>query len=136
MSGEESMRRICGTGLCKEVTLFHNPAVSTPCKRGKPDGPRKTGGRRAGTPNLVTREFCETVNALLTDNAHISIWVDAVAEGDPAIGRPPDSAGALNLLIRLAEFAAPKLARVEYSDPQNQAIQSSAIALARRKSGL
>ncbi|MDM0051395.1 hypothetical protein [Variovorax sp. J22R115] len=91
--------------------------MSTPCKRGKPVGSRKSGGRLKGTPNLVTREFRETVNELLRGFADkIPLWLDAVAEGDPPVGRPPDPARALDLLAKLAEFAAPKLARMEHMD--------------------
>lgn len=109
---------------------IHNPAMSTPCKRGKPVRSRKSGGRQKGTPNLVTREFRETVNALLKANAdNISIWLDAVAEGDPVSGRLPDPARALDLLAKLAEFAVPKLARVEHADPQDQALQPTTIEI-------
>ena len=88
--------------------------MTTECKRGKTVGSRRSGGRQAGTPNRATREFRETVNELLRESAeNIAIWLDSVAEGDPATGRPPDPAHALDLVIKLAEFAAPKLARIE-----------------------
>jgi hypothetical protein len=51
---------------------------------------------------------------LLEANADkIGTWLDSVAEGDPEHGRAPDPARALDTLARLAEFAVPKLARVE-----------------------
>jgi len=102
--------------------------MTTACKRGKPVGSRKSGGRRAGTPNRATREFRETVNKLLSKNAeNIGVWLDSVADGDPAAGRPPDPARALDLLIKLAEFAAPKLARVECLDAQGLRAPPAAI---------
>ncbi|MEJ8821031.1 hypothetical protein WKW80_03140 [Variovorax humicola] len=104
--------------------------MNTACKRGKPVGSRKSGGRQKGTPNLVTREFRETVNALLRAFAdRILVWFDSVANGDPACGRSPDPARALDLLAKLAEFAAPKLARIEHVDPHSQAMQPSAIEI-------
>lgn len=75
---------------------------------------KKTGGRVAGTPNKVTQEFRETVRLLLESNAqNVGRWLTMVAEGDGTDDNPPDPAKALALLAQLAEFAAPKLARVE-----------------------
>ena len=52
---------------------------------------------------------------LLANNQHkLSKWLNDVAEGSPAFGRDPDTAKALDLLWKLAEFAAPKLGRVEH----------------------
>jgi hypothetical protein len=68
-------------------------------------------------PNKVTVEFRQTVRALLEDNAeNVSTWLAAVASGDIADGgkREPDPGKALDLLAKLAEFAAPKLGRVEH----------------------
>ena len=102
--------------------------MTTACKRGKPVGSRKSGGRQAGTPNRVTREFRETVNSLLSKNTeNIRIWLESVAEGDPATGRTPDPARALELLIKLAEFAAPKLARLECADANGTAAGPTSI---------
>lgn len=73
---------------------------------------QKAGGRQAGTPNKVTREFRETVTRLLEDNAdNVSSWLQMVAEGTSE--NKPDPGKALDLLAKLAEFAAPKLARTE-----------------------
>lgn len=65
-------------------------------------------GRRKGVPNKVTREFRETVRRVLEDNSdNVGSWLGRVAEDDPA--------RALDLMAKLAEFAAPKLARVEHT---------------------
>ena len=74
---------------------------------------QKTGGRTKGTPNKVNREFRETVRKLLDDNAeNVGTWITQVAEGHGE--NKADPAKALDLLARLAEFAAPKLGRVEH----------------------
>lgn len=73
----------------------------------------KTGGRVAGTPNRATKEFRETVRKLLEDNAdNVGTWIAQVAEGHGE--NKADPAKALDLLAKLAEFAAPKLGRVEH----------------------
>ena len=73
----------------------------------------KTGGRVKGTPNKVNREFRETIRKLLDDNAdNVGRWLQQVAEGEGET--KPDPAKALDLLAKLAEFAAPKLGRVEH----------------------
>jgi hypothetical protein len=76
----------------------------------------KTGGRQKGTPNKATREFRETVRQLLEDNAdNMGRWITLVAEGDGTDSGKPDPGKALDLLAKLAEFAAPKLARTEHT---------------------
>lgn len=76
----------------------------------------KTGGRVAGTPNKVTREFRETVQRLLDENTeNVSRWLTLVAEGDGSENGKPDPAKALDLLAKLAEYAAPKLNRTEHT---------------------
>ena len=77
-------------------------------------GTPKTGGRVAGTPNKATREFRQTVTALLEKNAeNVQIWLSQVADGHGE--SKPDPGRALDLLAKLAEFAAPKLGRVEHT---------------------
>lgn len=73
----------------------------------------KYGGRVAGTPNKATKQFRDTVTALLDKNAaNVDLWLQRVAEG---IGdAKPDPGKALDLMAKLAEFAAPKLGRVEH----------------------
>lgn len=75
----------------------------------------KTGGRVKGTPNRVTTEFRETVRRLLDDNSeNVGRWLTLVAEGDGTDSGKPDPAKALDLLAKLAEYAAPKLNRTEH----------------------
>ena len=70
-------------------------------------------GRPKGIPNRSTIEFRETVQKLLDDNReNVSRWLTLVAEGDGG-DLKPDPAKALDLMGKLAEFAAPKLSRTE-----------------------
>lgn len=69
-------------------------------------GKRSGAGRRPGIPNKVTMEFRETVRVVLEKNsANVGLWLTKVAAEDPA--------RALDLLAKLAEYAAPKLGRIE-----------------------
>ena len=83
----------------------------------KPTGAAAMGagpGRPKGVPNKVTTEFRETVRKLLDDNAdNVGTWITQVAEGHGE--NKADPAKALDLLAKLAEFAAPKLGRVEHT---------------------
>ena len=88
----------------------------------------KTGGRVAGTPNKATKEFRDTVTALLEKNAeNVSIWLEQVASGIPesdgvkAVAPAPEKA--LDLLAKLAEFAAPKLARTEHTGKDGESMK-------------
>ena len=91
-------------------------------RKGKPKGLPKTGGRLAGVPNKVTQEFRETVRQLLEDNKdNVSVWLTQIASGTE--DSKPDPKGALDMITKLAEFAAPKLARTEIAgDKQNPII--------------
>ena len=82
----------------------------------------KTGGRRPGSPNKATKEFRDTVTRLLSDNAeNVATWLSDVATGgnDPS---KADPAKALDLLAKLAEYAAPKLARTEHTGEDGGAL--------------
>lgn len=74
---------------------------------------RPNQGKRG--PNKTTVEFRETVKKLLEDNStNVGKWLTLVAEGDPVNETKPAPEKALDLLAKLAEFAAPKLARTEH----------------------
>jgi hypothetical protein len=80
----------------------------------KAKGSAKVGGRVAGTPNKSTVEFRETVTMLLSDNAaNVAVWLAKVANGHGDVRADP--ARALDLMAKLAEYAAPKLNRTEVS---------------------
>lgn len=83
-------------------------------------GVKTGGGSRKGKPNKIAREFRETVRKLLEDNAdNVALWLDKVAQTDPD--------KALDKLVKLAEFAAPKLSRAEVSGPDGGAITVTTI---------
>jgi hypothetical protein len=95
----------------------------------KVDGTRakrqKTGGRVAGTPNKATAEFRTTIAKLLDDNAdNVGRWLLLVAEGDGTDTGRPDPAKALDLLAKLAEYAAPKLNRTEHVGDPDKPVQT------------
>lgn len=69
-------------------------------------------GRPPGSVNKATAEFRETVQKLLDDNReNVAIWLGMVANGHGDVKADPNKA--LEHMARLAEFAAPKLARTE-----------------------
>ena len=89
---------------------------------------KKTGGRTKGTPNVVTAEFRETVQKLLDENrSNFSRWLTLVAEGDGTDQNPPDPAKALDLIAKLAEFAAPKLARTELTGKDGEKLPAPPV---------
>ncbi len=86
----------------------HAPASKVQPGAAKKLPPNAGKGRQKGVPNKATREFRETVRKLLEENSeNVGIWLGKVADEDPA--------KALDLLAKLAEFAAPKLGRVEHT---------------------
>jgi hypothetical protein len=65
-------------------------------------------GRPKGALNKSTQTFRDTVSKLLEDNSkNVGVWLTRVAEHDPG--------KALDLMAKLAEYAAPKLSKVEVS---------------------
>lgn len=76
-------------------------------------GGKPSPGRPKGVPNKATQEFRQTITALLEKNAsNVDLWLQQVAEGHGEKGPQPEKA--LDLLAKLAEYAAPKLARHEH----------------------
>jgi hypothetical protein len=76
--------------------------------------PRKA-GRPPGSVSKVNQEFRATVQQLLDKNTdNVALWLEKVANGDPENDVKADPAKALDLLIKIADFAAPKLARMEH----------------------
>lgn len=72
-------------------------------------------GRPKGVPNRSTTEFRDTIQRLLEGNSeNVERWLADVANGDPLTDRKPDPYKALDMLSKLAEYAAPKLARTEH----------------------
>jgi hypothetical protein len=89
-------------------------------------GIKTGGGSRKGVPNKVNAEFRETVRRLLEDNSeNVGRWLTQVAEGDGTEAGKPDPAKALDLIAKLAEFAAPKLSRTEMTGPGGGPVQQS-----------
>jgi hypothetical protein len=94
----------------------------------KPTGAAALGpgpGRPKGVPNKVTTEFRQTVAKLLDDNRdNVGRWLTLVAEGDGSDSGKPDPAKALDLIARLAEYAAPKLNRTEVTGADGGPVQT------------
>jgi hypothetical protein len=67
---------------------------------------KKTGGRKAGTPNKVTTRTREAFEKLIDGNIdNLQEWLERIAESDPK--------AAFEIVLKLGEFVLPKLARVE-----------------------
>lgn len=64
------------------------------------------GGRPKGAPNKVTAQTREVFQQLIEANHdNLALWVAQVAAEDPE--------KALNIIIKMAEFVVPKMARIE-----------------------
>jgi hypothetical protein len=80
------------------------PRDKVPSRGSKP-GERR-GGREKGTPNKVTKDIREAITQLLETCApRMADWLERVAKDDPA--------KALDLALKAAEYAIPKLSRAE-----------------------
>lgn len=75
--------------------------------RPKGDGKGRLGGRKAGTPNKVTKEQREIITKFIEGK-----WDDFIAAYD-AIEKPVEKC---NVMLGLLQYAVPKLASVEYKD--------------------
>lgn len=96
-------------------------------------GAKTGGGSRKGVPNKCTAEFRETVRKLLEDNSeNVARWLSIVAEGGGSDGAKPDPAKALNLICKLAEYAAPKLNRTEHTGPNGGPVEHRVSTVERR----
>ena len=85
-------------------------------------------GRPKGVPNRATTEFRDTIKALLDGNKeNVSIWLQSVADGDEKHQRKPDPYRALDILAKLAEYAAPKLSRTEVTGQDGGPVEVSGI---------
>ena len=70
-------------------------------------------GKKKGTPNRVTTEMREALLVFVELNMpKLQIWLDRVAEDDPA--------KAFDLFIKMTEFVIPKLARIDGNIHSNQ----------------
>lgn len=87
----------------------------------RPKPPRAGMGRPKGSPNKVTKQFRDTIQQLLDNNSeNVEKWLTEVAQG--TTDNKPDPKGALDMLAKLAEFAAPKLARTELVGDADQPV--------------
>ena len=78
----------------------------------------KFGGREKGTPNKGTAELREAYTELLQNNiSRVQELFDKVAENNPQ--------KALELLLKLSEFAIPKLRAIEVNNESEEALYTS-----------
>ena len=78
----------------------------------------KYGGRQKGTPNKASAKLREAFTELLEDNIDkVQELFDKVAEKNPQ--------KALELLLKLSEFAIPKLRAIEVNNEPEEAMHTS-----------
>jgi hypothetical protein len=89
---------------------------------------QKGRGRPKGVPNRTTVEFRDTIRDLLDGNKeNVSKWLQLVADGDQERDIRPDPYKALDMIAKLAEYAAPKLSRTEMTGANGGPVQVSGI---------
>jgi hypothetical protein len=113
----------CADRTGEQLALFPSKEVDSVKPKRRP--PAAGMGRPKGSTNKATRSFRETIERLLHDNRdNVAVWLRQIAEGIPPVidpatgkvlvtGRPGDPVAAMTRLGYLAEFAAPRLSRVE-----------------------
>lgn len=74
--------------------------------RVKGDGKGKTGGRKAGTPNKVTREAKDIIASIVNNNAE---------KAEKMLNKIVDPKDWLGIYLKLSEFVVPKKAAVQVS---------------------
>jgi hypothetical protein len=100
--------------MAREDTQFNTGQKS---KRAK--------GRPKGAENKATTDFKAAVNNVLNYAAPKMVgWLESVALGDIEQGVKPAPEKALDLLAKLAEFAAPKLARTEIAGDKDAPLKT------------
>lgn len=73
-------------------------------------------GRPKGAGNKATAELRDTIKWLVIGQTrNVERWFNEVADGAPEKGVKADPGRAISLLVQLAEYALPKLARVEHT---------------------
>lgn len=76
---------------------------------------KKTGGRKAGTPNKKTAAIKEAFTQLLNDNLdNMGEWLERVAKTDPV--------KALDIMAKFSEYCIPKLNRTTHEGEVSQNI--------------
>jgi|ERR1041384_7296229 hypothetical protein len=98
---------------------------------------KKTGGRRAGTPNNATADARAAIALFVDGNAHrLQSWLDAIAEGqrneEGEVVVPPNPLKAFELFQSVIEYHVPKLARTELTGKDGGPLQVNIVDPTRR----
>jgi len=98
---------------------------------------KKTGGRKAGTPNTATAEARAAIAMFVDGNAHrLQGWLDAIAEGQTdEEGKTivaPNPLKAFELFQSVIEYHVPKLARTELTGKDGGPLQVNIVDPTRR----
>jgi hypothetical protein len=85
-------------------------------KKGKP----KTGGKKKGVPNKITRDIKEAYRQLIENNLdNLTGWLEKIAEKDPE--------KAIRIISDLSEYIIPKLARTDLTGKIKQDIKTTLV---------